>query len=73
MEYVLEDSNAADYFNKHVVGFTFTDPDSGGNMDSTVWYSNTVSWFTCSLNFCFTGLVFRIFRLFVYHGEDVSK
>ncbi|KAL9959228.1 hypothetical protein ACROYT_G036325 [Oculina patagonica] len=41
MEYVLEDSNAADYFNKHVVGFSFIDdPDNSANMDTTLWYSN---------------------------------
>ncbi len=53
MEYVLEDSNAADYFNKHVVGFSFTDdPDNSANMDTTLWYSNAVSWLHCLLD-CF--------------------
>ena len=47
-EYILEHSDATDYFNKHVVGFTFTsntsnEDDKRGNMDSTVWYSNSVS------------------------------
>lgn len=58
LEYVLEDSNDADYFMKHVVGFTFSsskdDPDnSAGSMDTTVWFSNRVSLLPCSLNlFC---------------------
>ncbi len=52
MEYVLEDSNAADYFNKHVVGFSFTDDsDNSGDMDTTLWYSNAVSWLHCLLDF----------------------
>ena len=45
-EYVLEDSNAADYFNKHVVGFSFKSRDSAsdlGSIKATVWYSNMVS------------------------------
>ncbi|KAJ7376779.1 hypothetical protein OS493_032513 [Desmophyllum pertusum] len=44
LEYVVEDSNNADYFNKHVVGLTFVsnkdDPDKRGNMETTLWYSN---------------------------------
>lgn len=47
LEYVVEDSNNADYFNKHVVGLTFVsnedDPDKRGNMETTLWYSNNVS------------------------------
>ena len=47
-EYVLEDSNAADYFNTHVVGFSFEsgDGNSIGDLESintTVWYSSRVS------------------------------
>lgn len=47
-EYILEQSNAKDYFNKHVVGFTFESSEDNNsqtweNMDSTVWYSNNVS------------------------------
>lgn len=41
LEYVLEDSNDADYFMKHVVGFTFAS--SNGSMNTTVWFSNRVS------------------------------
>ena len=55
LEYVLEDSNDADYFNKHVVGFTFAsskdDPDNEEAMDTTLWYSNRVSLLPCSLNY----------------------
>lgn len=51
LEYVVEDSNAATYFNKHVAGLTFTsgedDSGNGGNMDTIVWYSNTVSRLPC--------------------------
>ena len=58
LEYVLEDSNDADYFTKHVVGFTFAsskdDPDNDGNMDTTLWFSNRVSLrLHCSLNYYF--------------------
>ena len=57
LEYVLEDSNDADYFNKHVVGYTFTsskdDPDNDGNMDTLVWFSNRVSPLPYSLNHYF--------------------
>ena len=43
-EYVLEESNAADYFNTHVMGFSFEsrDDNSTGDLESinaTVWYS----------------------------------
>ena len=43
-EYVLEKSNAADYFNTHVMGFSFEsrDDNSTGDLESinaTVWYS----------------------------------
>ena len=69
LEYVLEDSNDADYFNKHVVGFTFNstkdkpDNESDENMDTMLWYSNRVSLLPSSLNlhfnFCFRpGLSF---------------
>ncbi|XP_078344110.1 phospholipid-transporting ATPase ABCA3-like [Oculina patagonica] len=44
-EYILEQSDAKDYFNKHVVGFTFESREdnkshNSENMDTTVWYSN---------------------------------
>ena len=43
-EYVLEESNAADYFKTHVMGFSFEsrDDNSTGDLESinaTVWYS----------------------------------
>ena len=46
-EYVLEKSNAADYFNTHVVGFSFESRDGNSasdleSIDSTVWYSSKV-------------------------------
>jgi len=57
LEYVLEDSNDADYFTKHVVGFTFVsskdDPDNDGNMNTTLWFSNRVSLLPCSPNYYF--------------------
>lgn len=54
LEYVLEDSNDADYFNKHVVGFTFaSSKDNESTMDTTLWYSNRVSYLLCSLNYYF--------------------
>ena len=43
MEYVLENSNAADYFYKHVVGFTFATKTGEPKLAATVWYSNMVS------------------------------
>ena len=43
-EYVLENSDAAAYFNKHVVGFTFASNTGEPNQfATTVWYSNMVS------------------------------
>ncbi|CAH3155544.1 unnamed protein product [Porites evermanni] len=44
-EYVLEKSNAADYFNTHVVGFSFESRDGNStsdleSIDTTVWYSS---------------------------------
>ncbi|CAH3155546.1 unnamed protein product, partial [Porites evermanni] len=44
-EYVLEKSNAADYFNTHVVGFSFESRDGNSASDlesinTTVWYSS---------------------------------
>ena len=46
-EYVLENSNAADYFNTHVVGFSFESRDGNSisdleSIDTTVWYSSKV-------------------------------
>ena len=43
-EYVLEESNAADYFNTHVMGFSFESRDDNStsdleSIDATVWYS----------------------------------
>ena len=63
LEYVLEDSNDADYFTKHVAGFTFASSkdktDNDENMDTTLWYSNRVSLFPCSLNYYF-NFCFRL-------------
>ncbi|KAM7427451.1 hypothetical protein ABFA07_021424 [Porites harrisoni] len=44
-EYVLENSNAADYFNTHVVGFSLESRDGNSisdleSIDTTVWYSS---------------------------------
>lgn len=46
-EYVLENSNAADYFNTHVVGFSLESRDGNSisdleSINTTVWYSSKV-------------------------------
>ena len=46
-EYVLEESNDADYFNTHVMGFSFKSRDDNStsdleSIDATVWYSSKV-------------------------------